>query len=97
GNVVQGQSSYFGWVFAVFTFISAFFHVLFAPFLGMISSPTTSTTSRPGGSGGGRGSGGGGPDAPGGGGGGGGGRRPMGRLNSRSMDMSSCPTGGCGR
>ncbi|KAH7706345.1 hypothetical protein AAVH_26417 [Aphelenchoides avenae] len=88
GNVVQGQPSYFGWVFALFTFIAAFFRALFAPFLELKNSGSTSSQRR---SGGGRWPGSGGPGGP----GGGGGRRPMGRPNNRFMDMSHCtPAGG---
>uniref|UniRef100_A0A914EAH2 Uncharacterized protein n=1 Tax=Acrobeloides nanus TaxID=290746 RepID=A0A914EAH2_9BILA len=66
------------------------FRTLLSPLLGESSSSYTSDRR----SGGSHGRGGGGPDVPG---GGPGRRRPMGRLNTNTMNMSSCPSGGCGR
>ncbi|KAE9551334.1 hypothetical protein FO519_005449 [Halicephalobus sp. NKZ332] len=88
-NPIQRVITFF---WSIIYFIMAFFNSLFQPFIS--ESGYTRGPGGFGGSGSGGSSGGG---SSGGSSGGGGPQRRIGRLNTSSMDMSSCPTGGCCR
>uniref|UniRef100_A0AC34PUA7 Glycine-rich protein n=1 Tax=Panagrolaimus sp. JU765 TaxID=591449 RepID=A0AC34PUA7_9BILA len=80
-NPVQRIIAFF---MSIIYFIMAFFNSMFQPF--MSESSGSSRYSRGSGNGGGSGGSGGSGNGP---------QRRIGRLNTSTMDMSSCPTGGC--